>query len=178
MLWVSKRKWNHLSSFELVFLVVLRYKLLISIYIVSQFLQRKEMNLFEAKSLLKAALDSVMTWRDGFLQSKKKKKLPRLTQSLGERQRHSVKPAPDERERCSTNCARTSASMMPSNVSKHQYSLDAMTSHQRSLGIVLRAIQRFWCQKMISITRLIILQTSTVLTFLQILETNCFLFAE
>ena len=72
MLWVSKRKWNHLSSFELVFLVVLRYKLLISIYIVSQFLQRKEMNLFEAKSLLKAALDSVMTWRDGFLQSKKK----------------------------------------------------------------------------------------------------------
>ena len=129
-----------MESFEFVFLVVLQYELLISIDIVSQYLQRKEMNLFEAKTLLKAALDSVMSLRDGFLQSKKK--LPRLWQSLGERQRHSVKPAPDERERCSTNFVRTRSSMMPCNFSKHQYSLDAMTSHQRSLGIVLRALNK------------------------------------
>ena len=49
-----------MESFEFVFIVVLQYELLISIDIVSQYLQRKEMNLFEAKSLLKAALDSVL----------------------------------------------------------------------------------------------------------------------
>ena len=59
-----------MESFEFVFLVVLQYDLLILIDIVFQYLQRKGMNLFEAKSLLKAALDSVMSLRDGFLQSK------------------------------------------------------------------------------------------------------------
>ena len=60
-----------MESFEFVFLVVLQYELLISIDIVSQYLQRKEMNLFEAKSLLKAALDSVLSLTDGFLKYRK-----------------------------------------------------------------------------------------------------------
>ena len=55
-----------IQTFEFIMLVVMQDKLLLSVNLVSQLLQRQDMDLFDATSMLEAALTSIKNARDKF----------------------------------------------------------------------------------------------------------------
>ena len=60
-----------IQNFEFVILTIMQEKLLTSVDLVSQFLQRKDSNLFEATTLLEATLLGVKNYRNNFEEAKK-----------------------------------------------------------------------------------------------------------
>ena len=60
-----------IHNFEFVILTIMQEKLLTSVDLVSQFLQRKDSNLFEATTLLEATLLGVKNYRNNFEEAKK-----------------------------------------------------------------------------------------------------------
>ena len=64
-----------IQNFDFVFLIVMQEKLLTSVAVVSQFLQRRDSSLFEATTLLEAALLGVKKFRNDYEDAKKSAEL-------------------------------------------------------------------------------------------------------